>query len=216
MRIGVLSSSGGSVLAECLKACQGRHHFILATDRACGSETIAQAYNVPCKRLTGPTNAAFSDQARAWFTEQGGVDFILLFYLRIATPAITAWVPTYNLHPSLLPAYSGFNAIDRALAGHSRVLGATLHLATAAVDSGPIIAQASAPIAPGVSKATAAKISFLQKTYLAFVLIDVLERGGMSGAPAVNPALPPGPLRTHLEQLFKTEGHAHLLAGAAP
>jgi len=226
MRIGILSSSGGSVLAECIAACRDRHHFVVTTDRACGSEALAQAHNIPCKRLSGPDNAAFSAQARAWFTEQGGIDFILLFYLRIATPTLTAWVPTFNFHPSLLPAYAGFNAIDRALADGSRFLGATLHLATDAVDMGPIIAQGVLPIGSDISKAAAAKLSFLQKTYLAFVLIDAMERGEMVGAKlhappplpsqTFNPALKPGYLLTHLERLFKNEGYEGLLAGTAP
>jgi len=226
MRIGVISSSGGSVLDECLAVHGSRHTFLVATDRPCGTEEIAAKHGVPCRRFQGTTNDDFSRAARAWFESHGGVDFIILFYLRIATPTITAWVPTFNLHPSLLPAYTGFNAIARALKDRSRFLGATLHLATDAVDMGPILAQAAAPIDPTMDKPAAGKLSFLQKTYLALLLIESMERGAIStllGAgqasmmargtpsPYFSPALTSAAALTHLGALFQREGHGALL-----
>jgi len=51
-----------------------------------------------------------------------------------------------NIHPSLLPKYPGLKTHARALADQARVHGATVHFVTHAVDSGPIIAQATVPI----------------------------------------------------------------------
>ena len=47
-----------------------------------------------------------------------------------------------NLHLALLPAFPGFRAIPKALAGGVRFAGATVHEVDETMDGGPIIAQA--------------------------------------------------------------------------
>ncbi|HEY5632822.1 MAG TPA: phosphoribosylglycinamide formyltransferase [Burkholderiaceae bacterium] len=51
-----------------------------------------------------------------------------------------------NIHPSLLPAFPGLNTHARALAAGVAVHGATVHLVTAELDGGPIVAQAVVPV----------------------------------------------------------------------
>jgi len=46
-----------------------------------------------------------------------------------------------NTHPSLLPAFKGWHAVEDALAAGVKVTGWTAHLATLEVDEGPILAQ---------------------------------------------------------------------------
>jgi phosphoribosylglycinamide formyltransferase 1 len=46
-----------------------------------------------------------------------------------------------NTHPSLLPAFKGWHAVEDALAAGVKVTGWTAHIATLEVDEGPIIAQ---------------------------------------------------------------------------
>jgi phosphoribosylglycinamide formyltransferase-1 len=53
-----------------------------------------------------------------------------------------------NIHPSLLPAFAGLDTHARALAAGCRVAGATVHLVTAELDDGPILAQAVVPVLP--------------------------------------------------------------------
>ena len=54
-----------------------------------------------------------------------------------------------NIHPSLLPEFPGLATHQRAIAGGTREHGASVHFVTAALDGGPLIAQARVPILPG-------------------------------------------------------------------
>lgn len=66
----------------------------------------------------------------------------------------SAWVEAYpnrivNIHPSLLPAFAGgMNPKPQqdALEAGVKIAGCTIHIATADVDAGPIIAQAAVPV----------------------------------------------------------------------
>jgi len=53
-----------------------------------------------------------------------------------------------NIHPSLLPAFTGLDTHERALAAGVKVHGCTVHFVTAELDHGPIVAQAAVPVLP--------------------------------------------------------------------
>ena len=46
-----------------------------------------------------------------------------------------------NIHPSLLPKYKGLNTHARALASNDPIAGCSVHLVTAELDGGPVLAQ---------------------------------------------------------------------------
>ena len=54
-----------------------------------------------------------------------------------------------NVHPSLLPAFSGLHTHRRAIAQGCKLAGATVHFVTPELDHGPIVAQAMVPVLPG-------------------------------------------------------------------
>lgn len=54
-----------------------------------------------------------------------------------------------NTHPSLLPAFPGWHAVEEALGAGATVTGCTVHVATAELDSGPVLAQEEVPVLPG-------------------------------------------------------------------
>ena len=54
-----------------------------------------------------------------------------------------------NIHPSLLPQFPGLHTHRRAIAAGHAEAGATVHFVTAALDHGPIVAQARVPVLPG-------------------------------------------------------------------
>jgi len=61
-----------------------------------------------------------------------------------------------NVHPSLLPAFTGLDTHRRAIEAGCKAAGATVHFVTPALDHGPIIAQAVVPVLPGDTEATLA------------------------------------------------------------
>lgn len=54
-----------------------------------------------------------------------------------------------NVHPSLLPAFTGLHTHRRAIEAGCKLAGATVHFVTPELDHGPIIAQATVPVLPG-------------------------------------------------------------------
>lgn len=76
---------------------------------------------------------------------------LLAGFMRILTPG---FVNRYagrlvNIHPSLLPAFAGLHTHQRAIDAGCQVAGATVHLVTAELDHGPILAQAVVPVLAG-------------------------------------------------------------------
>jgi phosphoribosylglycinamide formyltransferase-1 len=59
-----------------------------------------------------------------------------------------------NIHPSLLPAFTGVDTHARALAAGVKIHGATVHFVTERLDDGPIVAQAAVPVLAGDSAVT--------------------------------------------------------------
>src|SRR5258706_2541581 len=53
-----------------------------------------------------------------------------------------------NIHPSLLPAFTGLHTHRRAIESGVKIHGTTVHFVTPALDHGPIIIQAAVPVVP--------------------------------------------------------------------
>ena len=97
-----------------------------------------------------PDRAAF-DAALAAEIDRHRADLVVLAgFMRILTaPFIERYRGRMmNIHPSLLPAFTGLHTHRQALAAGVRIHGCTVHFAAADVDSGPIIAQAAVPVLP--------------------------------------------------------------------
>jgi phosphoribosylglycinamide formyltransferase 1 len=72
-------------------------------------------------------------------------------FMRILTPQFVQRFDgrMVNVHPSLLPAFTGLHTHQRAIDAGCKLAGATVHFVTAELDHGPIIAQAVVPVLPG-------------------------------------------------------------------
>jgi phosphoribosylglycinamide formyltransferase 1 len=69
-------------------------------------------------------------------------------YMRLISPAAVNARPDriINLHPSLLPAFKGLHTHQQALDAGAPEHGASVHVVTADLDDGPVIAQARVPV----------------------------------------------------------------------
>ena len=71
-------------------------------------------------------------------------------FMRILTPGFVSRYEgrMLNIHPSLLPAFTGQGTHRRAIEAGCKAAGATVHFVTALLDHGPIVAQVVVPVLP--------------------------------------------------------------------
>ena len=101
---------------------------------------------------------AFEAELIQYIDAQAPVLVLLAGFMRILTPGfVTRYAGRLlNIHPSLLPAFTGLHTHQRAIDAGCRFAGATVHEVTAELDHGPILAQAVVPVLPGDDAATLA------------------------------------------------------------
>jgi phosphoribosylglycinamide formyltransferase-1 len=105
-----------------------------------------------------PDRESFDAALAAAIDAQAPDAVALAGFMRILTPG---FVRRYagrlvNIHPSLLPAFTGLHTHRRALEAGCKLAGATVHFVTEELDHGPIIAQAAVPVLPGDDEAALA------------------------------------------------------------
>lgn len=86
---------------------------------------------------------------------------VMAGFMRILTPGFTSRFAgrLTNIHPSLLPAFTGLQTHQRAINAGCKFAGVTVHLVTAELDHGPILAQAVVPVLAGdTAEALAARV----------------------------------------------------------
>jgi phosphoribosylglycinamide formyltransferase 1 len=91
------------------------------------------------------------DQALASLIDQFTPDFVVLAgFMRILTDAFVRHYVgrMVNIHPSLLPKYTGLHTHRQALDAGDKIHGASIHFVTEKLDGGPLIAQAQVPVLP--------------------------------------------------------------------
>ena len=73
---------------------------------------------------------------------------VLAKYMRVVSPAFIARFPRrmVNIHHSFLPAFAGSSPYRQAAERGVKIIGATAHFVTDALDEGPIIAQSVIPV----------------------------------------------------------------------
>jgi phosphoribosylglycinamide formyltransferase-1 len=97
---------------------------------------------------------------------------IMAGFMRILTPNfITPLLgKMINIHPSLLPKYTGLNTHQRAIDAGEDEAGATVHFVTEELDGGPPVLQTVVPILEG-DDASALAARVLQQEHTIFPLV---------------------------------------------
>ena len=85
--------------------------------------------------------------------------------MRVLTaPFVERWQGRMlNIHPSLLPKYTGLHTHARAIEAGDSHAGCTVHLVTPVLDDGPILGQARVPVLPGDTPDTLAARVLVQE-----------------------------------------------------
>jgi phosphoribosylglycinamide formyltransferase-1 len=163
-RLGVLVSGSGSNLQALLDASAQADY---PAEVACVVSNVPTAFALERARKAGvPTvvleHKAFASRAdfdRALGEElrKAGVEWVCLAgFMRLLGSDFLAGFPgrVLNIHPSLLPAFTGLHAQRQALERGVKIAGCTVHFVDAGTDTGPIIAQAAVPVLPGDDEAS--------------------------------------------------------------
>ncbi len=186
--------------------CKGVE-FACITDRPCGAEAECARRGFAHRRIVSGSDTDFSAEAAAVLETWGAPDAALMLFARVVTPPLVGRAPLLNIHPSLLPAFPGMGAVAAAARAGASEFGATLLGVTMEVDGGPIVAQVRSPLPAGATLEHLERRSFLHKTELFLLAIDLLQRGVLrfaEGLPVLgepNPVLRDERYRAHLRAL---------------
>ena len=163
MSITLLISGRGSNMQAILDAGLPVSAVISNRPEAAGL-AIAAARGVKTAVVRGKdygTREGFDAALAAEIARHESKAVVLAGFMRILAPR---FVERYadrlvNIHPSLLPSFTGLHTHERALAAGVKLHGCTVHFVTAELDHGPIIAQAAVPVLDGdIAESLAARV----------------------------------------------------------
>lgn len=186
-KVGVLISGRGSNMAALIEAsgdpdCPYEIGLVVSNVQDAPGLDFAAAKGIP------QFSADHRGMKRAQFDllidgalRDARIEYVALAgYMRLLSPDFVArWAGRMiNIHPSLLPHYKGLDTHQRVLdAGGSRH-GATVHLVTAELDDGPILAQVEVPVLEGDDADTLARRVLIEEHRLyPKALADFVRRG---------------------------------------
>ncbi len=88
----------------------------------------------------------FDAEAANYLFDKKKVDIVILLYSRLVSDKLYKNRKCINIHPALLPAFLGMNAVNQARDKKVLYMGVTSHYVDKGIDSGEIISQVIIPI----------------------------------------------------------------------
>lgn len=157
MKIAVFASGSGSNFAAIMEAIErqeltGVEVELLVCDKP-GAYVLERAaqYEVPAfvfRAQEYPDKQSFEQEILGRLEALGIELIVLAGYMRlIGETLLKAYGGRMiNLHPSLLPAFTGKDAVGQAYRYGVKITGITIHFVDEGMDTGPIIMQESVPV----------------------------------------------------------------------
>jgi phosphoribosylglycinamide formyltransferase 1 len=158
LKLGVLASGSGTNFEALARAVQNgelnaQFQVLIYNNPEAKVKERANKWNVETQLLNHRDYKRREDLDRAIVEvfQQNQVEWVIMAgWMRIVTSVLLESFRdrVINIHPSLLPSFKGVRAVEQALEAGVKITGCTVHLASLAVDSGPILLQAAVPILP--------------------------------------------------------------------
>jgi phosphoribosylglycinamide formyltransferase-1 len=157
-RVGVLISGRGSNLQALIDAAKDTSYpaeLALVISNVPGVQGLKRAEDagIPTRVVNHKDFASRRDFEAVLedALNEAGVELLCnAGFMRLLTESfVTRWLNRHlNIHPSLLPAFKGLHTHARVLDSGAKITGCTVHFVRAAMDDGPIVAQAAVPVNP--------------------------------------------------------------------
>ena len=166
----ILISGTGSNMAAIVRAAERgqwarRHHArvaaVISNKADAAGLGIAQEHGIATAVVDHKafdTREAFDTALAAEIDRHQPTLVVLSGFMRILTPGFVAHYAgrLINIHPSLLPAFTGLHTHQRAIDAGCRFAGCTVHRVTSELDHGEYLDQAVVPVLPNDTAATLA------------------------------------------------------------
>lgn len=157
-KVVILISGRGSNMEAIVNACRAERWpaeiaAVISNRPDAKGLAFAATHGVPTAVVDHkafPTREAFDAELQRVIDGFGPDLVVLAGFMRILTAGFTTHYAgrLLNIHPSLLPAFTGLHTHERALEMGCKFAGATVHFVTADLDHGAIVAQAMVPVLP--------------------------------------------------------------------
>jgi len=156
-KIAILISGRGSNMAALVYAakssdCPYEVVLVASNDPEAPGLALAQAEGIttfahPHRGLSREAHDTVMHDA---IVRSGAEYVVLAGYMRILSDGfVRKWADhMLNIHPSLLPKYKGLDTYQRAIDAGDQVAGCSVHLVTAELDDGPVLAQTEVAVLP--------------------------------------------------------------------
>ncbi len=190
LRVAVLASGRGSNLGALLEAGRaptaGYGIVGVFSDKPdAGALNIARDAAIPAIALAAQKGVERSAFDTAFFAKVQEVQPDLIVcagYMRIISANTLAHlpIPMINIHPSLLPRHPGLHTHMRALEAADAEHGSSVHVVTADLDAGPLLAQAHVPVLGDDTPDTLAARVLVQEHRLLPACVRAIASGRLS------------------------------------
>jgi phosphoribosylglycinamide formyltransferase 1 len=163
--LAILISGRGSNMATIARECQQQHinaavSVVISNKPDVAGLTTAQGMGIQTHVVpSSKTDRGTFESALIATLDAHNPELVILAgFMRVLTePFVRRYAGRMiNIHPSLLPRYTGLNTHQRVLDAGDAEHGATVHFVTPELDGGPLILQSRVPVKAGDTEPTLA------------------------------------------------------------
>ena len=190
LRLVVLISGRGSNLGALIdytaQADVSAQIVKVIADRPAEGCARAESANIPSQIIDSARIDGDFESALAEAIDEAAADFICLAgFMRVLSAGFCGRYAgkIINIHPSLLPAYKGLDTHARVLAAGEAVHGCSVHLVTAELDGGAVLARAQVSVRPDDNAESLAARVLVEEHMLYPLVIGALASGALRIGP---------------------------------